>query len=310
VSAPLLRSRRLIRTGDPAAAAEAVARTHLVQDLDASPSGTPFRFEERIRGTHLLSLETTSCTGVFTGEVEPGSTMVIAWLKSGSGTLDGHPVPIGRPVLYREGVQPFRWESFQKDVLRIDRQIVEEVAAERGGWSPGPLEFRPRHVPEGPTLAAWWLMVRSIAAEVLDGPAEVSLERERELTRIAAGGLLTAIPHWPTRTPTSARFERAETFLLEHATEQIGVADIATAGDLSVRGLQTAFQRYHGVTPLGYMRRIRLLLARERLEDDPSASVAEVARSCGFGHLGRFSAAYREEFGELPKETRKGARRL
>jgi transcriptional regulator GlxA family with amidase domain len=36
--------------------------------------------------------------------------------------------------------------------------------------------------------------------------------------------------------------------------------------------------------------------------------VAEVARSVGITHLGRFSGAYREEFGELPGETLRAAR--
>ncbi|MBF4616210.1 hypothetical protein [Curtobacterium sp. VKM Ac-1376] len=145
--------------------------------------------------------------------------MVLVWLKSGRGTIDGKPVPVGRPVLYRNDSQQVRFESFQKDVIRIDRATVEQVAAQRGEWAPGPLEFHPHHVPEGPTLAAWWLMVRTVAAEVLGGPEEVSEERERQLTRFAAGGLLTAIPHWPVNQHVPAvartRFARAEAFLLE-----------------------------------------------------------------------------------------------
>jgi transcriptional regulator GlxA family with amidase domain len=141
----------------------------------------------------------------------------------------------------------------------------------------------------------------------------VSEERERELTRFAAGGLLTAIPHWPVgqpgpQTAAGARFARAETFLLEHATEQITVADIADAAGLSVRGLQAAFSRHHGITPLAYLRRIRLLLAREQLQSDADASIAEVARGVGFAHLGRFAGVYRDEFGELPRQTKQIAR--
>ncbi|PYY46220.1 hypothetical protein DEI84_12890 [Curtobacterium sp. MCBD17_023] len=307
------RIRRETRTSDPAVAADVVAQTHITHGLEAVPGGALFSFEERVRGTRLLSLESTSCTGVLTGEVEPDSAMVLVWLKSGRGTVDGQPVPIGRPTLYRHAPQPFRWESFQKDVIRIDRATVEAVAAERGGWAPGPLEFKPQHVPEGPTLAAWWLMIRTVASEVLHGPEEVPAARERELTRFAAGGLLTAIPHWPVaqrppRSAGSARFARAETFLLEHAAEPITVGDVAAAADFSVRGLQNAFQRHHGMTPLSYLRRIRLLLAREQLQSgNAEVSVADAARAAGFAHLGRFAAAYREEFGELPRDTRRAA---
>ena len=308
----LRRTRTVTRTDDLGTAVAAVAATHVTHELVADANGAPFRFEERIRGTALLSLETTNSTGVFSGEVEPDNAMVIVWLKSGRGNVDGHRVPIGRPVLYRDAVQPFRWESFHKDVLRIDRAIVEAVAAERGGWEPGPLAFRPHHVPEGPTLASWWLMVRSIAAEVWQGPDEVPEERERELTRYAAGGLLSSVPHWPVgqggpQTAAHARFARAETFLLEHATEGISVGDVADAAGLSVRGLQGAFQRHHGIPPLAYLRGIRLLLAREMLEERADLPVAEVAHQAGFTHLGRFAAAYRREFGELPRQTRQAA---
>jgi len=34
-----------------------------------------------------------------------------------------------------------------------------------------------------------------------------------------------------------------------------------------------------------------------------AASVTEVALNCGFSHLSRFAACYRERFGHLPRET-------
>ncbi|MCS5524717.1 AraC family transcriptional regulator [Curtobacterium flaccumfaciens pv. oortii] len=307
------RTQWVTQTADPAVAADTIARTHVAHGVAVDPEGAAFAFEERVRGTRLLSLETTACTGVVSGTIEPGNAMVLVWLKSGSGIIDGRPAPIGTPVLYRNEPQQVRFESFQKDVIRIDRATVEQVAAERGEWEPGPLEFHPHHVPEGPTLAAWWLMVRTVAAEVLAGPDEVSEERERQLTRFAAGGLLTAIPHWPVgqhAPPATAgtRFARAEAFLLEHAREPITVTDIADAAGLSVRGLQAAFNRHHGITPLAYLRHIRLLLAREQLQSDNSPSVAEAAQWAGFAHMGRFAGAYRDEFGELPRHTRKASR--
>ena len=53
------------------------------------------------------------------------------------------------------------------------------------------------------------------------------------------------------------------------------------------------------------LRALRLDAARTRLKLD-DASVTEVALSVGFAHLGRFSEYYRERFGELPRETRRG----
>jgi AraC-like DNA-binding protein len=314
VNEVLRRTKLSTRTHDTAEAAAAVARTHVAHGVEADPAGVPFAFEERVRGTELLSLETTTSTGVLTGDVEPGNAMVIVWLKAGRGAVDGNPVPVGRPVLYRNTRQSFRWESFQKDVLRIDRSIVEHVAAERGGWEPGPLEFNPHHIPEGPALAAWWIMVRTVAGAVLGGPDEVTVDAERDLARVAAVGLLTAIPHWPEGTrrerPPHAGMAKAEAFLLEHVVEPVTVAEVAAAAGMSVRGIQAAFQRAHGQSPLAYQRNVRLLMAREQLESGTPASVAEVVRAVGFSHLSRFAAAYQRTFGELPRDTLRNAREV
>ena len=310
----LQRTQWTVTAAEPSAAGQLVARLPDVRDATVEPGPADLGFEARRRGTNLLSLVSLSCGGTVSADIEAKAAMTVFWMKGGDGRVDGDPVQTGRPVLFRHDPQTARWQDFQLDLIRIDRAVVEQVAAERGAWHPGPLEFRPRHIPEGPALAAWWLMVRAVASEVLRGPTEVDAARERELTRFAASGLLTAIPHWPVgqhepRTAAAARFARAEGFLLDHATEQITVDDVAEAAGLSVRGLQEAFRRHHGITPTTYLRRIRLLLAREQLESGDGRGIGEIARASGFAHLGRFAGSYRDEFGVLPRETWQAARR-
>ncbi|MDM7886685.1 helix-turn-helix transcriptional regulator [Curtobacterium sp. RHCKG23] len=311
VAATIARTRLVTRTRDAATARNAILHTFLVRGLEVTGS-SDFTFEETLTGTPLLTLESTSCTGTVRGEVDATAAIVLVWLKAGHAVVGGQQLPIGRPVLYSPGRQQVQWDRFQKDVLRIDREVVERVAAERGGWEPGPLEFEPNHIPDGAPLAAWWLMVRTVAAEILGTTGEVSLAREHELAAMAAAGLLTAIPHWPARVdaPRTAHagLADAETFLLDHVAERISVDDVAAAAGMSVRGLQSAFQRIHGTTPMAYLRSVRLLMARQQLETGQHAAVADVARSVGITHLGRFSGAYREEFGELPGETLRAAR--
>jgi transcriptional regulator GlxA family with amidase domain len=69
--------------------------------------------------------------------------------------------------------------------------------------------------------------------------------------------------------------------------------------------VQESFRRVFDVSPLTYLRHVRLDRVRdELLESGPQAgAVGDVARRWGFAHLGRFSAAYAERFGEYPKET-------
>ncbi|WP_443027344.1 helix-turn-helix transcriptional regulator [Sphingomonas sp. LR61] len=76
-------------------------------------------------------------------------------------------------------------------------------------------------------------------------------------------------------------------------------------GGLSPRGLQQSLRRHLDQTPGDLLREVRLDGARADLLGGArdETSVAEIARSWGFGHLGRFSATYRARFGELPSES-------
>lgn len=95
--------------------------------------------------------------------------------------------------------------------------------------------------------------------------------------------------------------------LREHACEDAQVSDYAERMGISTRTLQlataSAFQR----SPIKLLTMERLRVARNLLLDGTAAelSIAEIATKCGFGHLSRFSASYRQRYGETPRETRK-----
>jgi AraC-like DNA-binding protein len=92
-------------------------------------------------------------------------------------------------------------------------------------------------------------------------------------------------------------------YIQAHLSSAIGLGDIAHAAGVSERTLHTHVTRAHGVHPMAWLRLQRLDAARAQLRTDRALSVAEVAQRCGFRHLGRFSAYYRERFGELPSAT-------
>ena len=73
---------------------------------------------------------------------------------------------------------------------------------------------------------------------------------------------------------------------------------------ISRRHLNRCFKDYYGVSLKDYLRIRRLYEARGLLQDSvDQTSVTDVAYSCGFAHLGRFSAEYKRLFGESPRQT-------
>jgi AraC-like DNA-binding protein len=87
-------------------------------------------------------------------------------------------------------------------------------------------------------------------------------------------------------------------------------ASLAAQCHVGVRALQKGFQRHLGVSPMAYLRGVRLRCAREDLQaDDPAgATVTAVAHRWGFTHLSRFAADYRAAYGELPAQTLRAPR--
>jgi AraC-like DNA-binding protein len=99
-----------------------------------------------------------------------------------------------------------------------------------------------------------------------------------------------------------ASVRRAMAFVDSHASDDIGLAHIAEAARLSVRGIQDAFRRHLNTTPLGYLRRVRLDHAhQELLASSPSATtVGRIAARWGFANPGRFAAEHRRVYGCEP----------
>ena len=86
---------------------------------------------------------------------------------------------------------------------------------------------------------------------------------------------------------------------------QYTAGDLAAVAGVGVRVRQEAFRQHVGMSPLTYLRRMRLDGVHAELSrGDPwQVSVSEVAFRWGFTHLGRFAGSYRSRFGVLPSQT-------
>lgn len=106
--------------------------------------------------------------------------------------------------------------------------------------------------------------------------------------------------------PRPRNLRGALAYIEAHLDEPMTLGDIARAAGCSARTLNDAFQEHFAVSPITRVRQLRLDRVRAELLDG-AASVTEIACRWGFSHLGRFSAAYHERFGELPSQTRRRA---
>lgn len=76
---------------------------------------------------------------------------------------------------------------------------------------------------------------------------------------------------------------------------------------LSVRAVQRLAQRYVGVAPLAMIRRYRLQEAAQRLREDASLTVAQVAADLGYADHAHLTSDFRRVLGFAPTSYRRGS---
>ena len=107
-------------------------------------------------------------------------------------------------------------------------------------------------------------------------------------------------------TPTIGRMKAEElrAWIGERLTMHLCPAEIAEKTGVTPRSLQKAFLRHFHTTLTIYLQDLRLEAVRkEFLGSKKAGSISEIALRYQFHHLGRFSQAYRKQFGELPSAT-------
>lgn len=150
-------------------------------------------------------------------------------------------------------------------------------------------------------------------AEVRNWPGAWSDVPGQYLADLAAehmGRLLaSAVPRAPapeTGRPSLRRMAAvaAEKYLLEHGERPVSISELCRHIGVSERTLHTAMLEEFGQSPAVFTRTIRLGQVHAALrEPGETDTVQSVMVRFGFLHQGRFSAQYRERFGETPGQT-------
>ncbi|MFG2648663.1 AraC family transcriptional regulator [Streptomyces sp. NPDC048436] len=210
--------------------------------------------------------------------------------------------------------------------VKVDREALDQRLEQLLGRSVRtPLELGPElDTTRGPGRG-WARLVAAVIEELRDeqpGAAQDSASLYTSpliaapLQETILNGLLLAAEH-PFRAELNrpadklrpAPVKRAMDAVRERPEHPFTPTGLAAEARVGVRWLQEAFRRYVGMSPMAYVRDVRLTRVRDelRVADPWALSVSEVAHRWGFSHLGRFAEQYRARFGELPSQTLRGA---
>lgn len=201
-------------------------------------------------------------------------------------------------------------------VVRIDRDALERHLGRLLGRTPERLtRFGPVFDLAAATATRWNTGLQLLLAELLDEDSLLRTNRDvGQLESFLMSALL--LGHTSNRSelfvagnPQRRAVRAARDFIDRNLRLPLTVSDVAEAAGVSVRTLQNHFAEDLGQTPMSYLRDARLDRVRSELADLPhpaTVNVTDVAVKWGFTHLGRFSAAYRERFGESPSQTLRG----
>ena len=103
----------------------------------------------------------------------------------------------------------------------------------------------------------------------------------------------------------------AREFIHSRLSVPLRLSDLCRHANLQIRSLEYGFREVTGLTPVAYIRSLRLNAVRRALQENtstPQRSISEIATDVGFWHLSQFSSDYRRLFGETPTETRRIAK--
>ncbi|WP_256369852.1 AraC family transcriptional regulator [Microvirga sp. KLBC 81] len=296
---------------------------------------SPQRFRSSSAGDHangMLAFRGQGYFGIFRARIGRNIDVVlepdeaddrIAFVMSASGTgevlLNRHMYShsADQAVIFPSG--PERIVRFAQDtevkVFMADRVKMAECCAKLLGHDiPGFVNFDISADLETASGRSWLRLLSYAEAELADPHAFIrqSPVAWRQFEQQLLTGFLLSHQHGysqallaPQAAAVPFYVKRAEAYIEAHFAEPLSLADLAAQAGVSARSLQNGFQNFRNITPMGFLRSVRLRRAHEALlSADPAVvTVTQIASACGFTHLGEFGTAYRRVFGVTPGQT-------
>lgn len=204
-----------------------------------------------------------------------------------------------------------RWSGDNDQfMLRVGRSLLERtLMGQLGCTLDRPLRFqlgfRWRDCPA-------WRCLMTYLVDCSSQHADLAMHKliVHQMEQLVAATLLSSHPHNYTGAPAGRRgavlprhVRSVQDYLQAHAHEPVSAEQLARIAGVSVRSLYAGFKEFLDVSPMHYLRDLRMERARAELLSGESQNIASVALRWGFAHMGRFSAGYKARYGESPSQS-------
>ncbi|MDC9594697.1 AraC family transcriptional regulator [Xenorhabdus sp. IM139775] len=234
-----------------------------------------------------------------------------ASIESGDQCLDS--TPNMASVLSPDQHTFMRWNADNDQfMVRISRSLLERTLVGQLGH---PLEqplvfelgFEWQHCQAWRCLMPYLLECTTQVPDILQHKLITN-----QIEQLISVTLLSTHQHNYSEIPANRRcsirprhVRRVQEYLQAHAHEPITVEQLAQIAGVSLRSLYSGFKEFLHISPMQYLRDLRMEHVRTELLAGETPSVTGVALRWGFAHMGRFSAEYKARYGETPSESLK-----
>jgi AraC-like DNA-binding protein len=208
-----------------------------------------------------------------------------------------------------------RWSAGCRAImLRVNRNALEDIVSDAVGRQlTTQIDFKPTMATTRGPARTWMQMFTVFAQDLFRADSALSqpLVAAPFVDSMLHALLLAADHPYRSALGEQAKFVAPQTIrpavdIIEAEPHlPLTVTSLAARCNVSSRALQQGFVRHMGMSPMNYVRQVRLRHAhQELLASDPSVeTVASIARRWGYTNPGRFAAAHAARYGETPAGT-------
>ncbi|MHC1559020.1 helix-turn-helix transcriptional regulator [Actinomycetospora sp. C-140] len=312
-----------VETTDPEVAREWIADAYTEVTPRLSGDVTDFRMRVTSLVTDRFRIDDLVHTMHGEAGTAPYGGLVVQRVRSGGFRTTMGPHSVTREAGELAVMDPWRpgttvWEPLDIESVVLDLRALQTVGAELSGLPPERVRVE-LGVPLSEALGSYWARtVEHVRRHVLvdDEVLAAPLVRAEAFRQLATAAL-AVFPNSALETlgdpcgplaggAEPATIRRAVEFMDANAHRDIDITQIAGAARIGTRGLQHAFRRHRGQTPLEYLRTVRMdAVHRELQAGDPTRgdTVGAIVAKWGFTNPGRFAVDYRRVHGYSPSDA-------